>query len=336
MRKVMGADDPAAEYEILDGEENKNEINTRFLTPGEDVKVAGAVVYQAGSISAYRFTIEVLKRCVDMGLDLHTNTPVTSIQQDSQQWTINTDRGNVSARSVILATNAHTAHLLPQFQGKIVPLRGQITAQARGPKLAKLKPCGPDHTYSFVYPSGYEYMIPRPFMPSVPEANRGDFVIGGGLGTLDNEGLSEYGNTDDTVLNTQNSVYLKDTLVRYFGSNWGSDDPSFRVKSEWTGIMGITGDGLPYVGEVPGRGGLWVSAGFNGHGMVMCLKSAEALVHMMFCDKRCCDKGEMDWFPSSFGITEERLNEVKFEGRKGMRIQKAEAPEPYFKDGIEK
>lgn len=49
--------------------------------------------------------------------------------------------------------------------------------------------------------------------------------------------------------------------------------------------------------------------------MVLCLKCAEALTHMVLGDER----SEYEWFPESFRITEKRLNEVVFEGRKGMK-----------------
>jgi glycine/D-amino acid oxidase-like deaminating enzyme len=75
--------------------------------------------------------------------------------------------------------------------------------------------------------------------------------------------------------------------------------------------MGATADGRPFVGEVPSKKGMWISAGFNGHGMVLCLKSAEALVKIMGGEKP-------DWFPASFLITEERLEKCSFSGRMDM------------------
>lgn len=49
--------------------------------------------------------------------------------------------------------------------------------------------------------------------------------------------------------------------------------------------------------------------------MVLCLKCAEALTHMVLGD----DKEEYDWFPESFLITEGRLKEGTFRGRKHMK-----------------
>lgn len=35
---------------------------------------------------------------------------------------------------------------------------------------------------------------------------------------------------------------------------------------EWTGIMGYTKDEQPIIGQAPGQDGLWICAGFHGHG----------------------------------------------------------------------
>jgi glycine/D-amino acid oxidase-like deaminating enzyme len=41
------------------------------------------------------------------------------------------------------------------------------------------------------------------------------------------------------------------------------------VTHRWAGIFGLTQDLLPLVGPVPAREGVWVSAGYSGHGNVL-------------------------------------------------------------------
>jgi glycine/D-amino acid oxidase-like deaminating enzyme len=141
----------------------------------------------------------------------------------------------------------------------IVPLRGQITAQRPGSNLPN---AGLPTTYSFCYKDGFEYMISR------PEGSRfaGDIIIGGGLVQAAEEGLYQYGTTDDTVCDPLISEYLTASAERYFGANWGTDDVAGRVRQEWTGIMGYSADGYPLVGEIPDEPGLFISASFQGHG----------------------------------------------------------------------
>ncbi|KAH8724854.1 FAD dependent oxidoreductase [Phaeosphaeriaceae sp. PMI808] len=277
-------------------------------------EVAGAFEYLAGRIHAYRFATGVLRKCVKKGLILCTNTPVHSIlpSKDTEHpsWDVFTQYNTLSTRNVILATNGYTPYLLHELQASIVPLRGQITAQRPGPasKLPNLLPT----TYSFIYHSGYEYMIPRPLADGSQH-----IIIGGGLGRLPEAGATEYGIVNDSRLNPAISTYLHNTLPTYFGAKtWGEtteDEASHRIVQEWTGIMGATADGRPFVGEVPGKKGFWISAGFNGHGMVLCLKSAEALVEMVTGHET------PPWFPHSFLITEERLR-AKFGGRTDLQV----------------
>lgn len=44
------------------------------------------------------------------------------------RWRVTTPRGTVSARQVLLATNAYTSRLLPDVADLIVPVRGQVSA----------------------------------------------------------------------------------------------------------------------------------------------------------------------------------------------------------------
>ncbi|KAF2268665.1 FAD dependent oxidoreductase-like protein [Lojkania enalia] len=316
-------DDGMAWYKIYSQAAAMNKFYVVDSNQNPEVKekeqLFGAFEYLAGRVNAYRFSTGVLKECVRKGLRLCTNTPVHNIQSATTKclsggppYEIYTDYSMIRARSVILATNGYTAYLLSKLQGIIVPMRGQITAQRPG-KMTSL-PSPLPTTYSFIYQSGYEYMIPRP----LPEGGQ-HIVIGGGLCRQPEAGASEYGTIDDGFLNDNISKYLKGCLIGYFGpQNWGeeAEEVSNRVVQEWTGIMGATADGRPLVGEVPDMKGVWISAGFNGHGMVLCLKSAEALVRMIGGIK----SEELYWFPKSFLINNERLGKSTFHGRKDMKV----------------
>jgi glycine/D-amino acid oxidase-like deaminating enzyme len=299
MQAAMGPDDdPAARYELY----SADEVKDRFYCPSSGAgegEVRGGVGYFAGSLSAYKFVCGLLRICLARGLNLQTGTPVTELTRlDDGRWEVDTPRGKVIAAKVVVATNGYTSALLKKFQGVIVPLRGQITAQRPGRNMP-FGGCLPT-TYSFIYAGGYEYMITRP--PGSRFA--GDVVIGGGLAKAEDGGLNEYGTTDDTTLNPAIGEYLKGTTPRYFENNWGEDHPDGRIRAEWTGIMGYSPDGYPFVGQMPGEPGLWVSASFQGHGMVLCWKCAEALVEMM--EGR--DGEELQgWFPDVFRLTEERM-----------------------------
>jgi glycine/D-amino acid oxidase-like deaminating enzyme len=299
MRRAMPALlDTVARYKFW----NTEEARDRFLVKGEEC--VGAISYEAGSLSAYKFVIGVLKMALKNGLELFTNTPATGIENTKDGlWSVQTSRGVIKAKRVVLATNGYTGFLCRKFQGKIVPLRGQITAHRPG----KNQPVnGLPTTYSFIYKNGYEYMIPRP----QGSKYEGDIIIGGGLVMAKDEGVEEFGTTDDTTLNADIGKYLTETTPRYFGSDWGNDHEDGRIRKQWTGIMGYSPDGFPFVGEVPGEKNLWMAGSFQGHGMVLCFMCARALVAMMGGDE-----GKLEnWFPEAFKVSEGRL-EKKFIGR---------------------
>ncbi|KAJ4415583.1 hypothetical protein N0V85_002664 [Neurospora sp. IMI 360204] len=315
MKAAFPEGDPVAEYTFHSPAEVQSKFHCALdagTVAGEPQTLYGGVSYPAGSISSYAFTTGLLKLCLARGLNLQTTTPATSLMKnrDERTWTVQTPRGNIWTKDIILATNGYTAAIAPTFQGVIVPLRGQVMAQRPGSKLLD-QACLPT-TYSFIYDKGYEYMIPRP----KGSRNEGDLVIGGGLVRAKEEGLGEYGTTDDTTVNEEISTYLRDTLTRYFGGgdgkgNWGEDHPDGRVRKEWTGIMGYTPDGFPMVGAVPGETGFWLSCGFQGHGMVLCWMCAKALVEIM--EGR--DNEELKaWFPEAFRIRFERTRK-RFQGK---------------------
>ncbi|KAK4182826.1 putative fad dependent oxidoreductase [Podospora australis] len=309
MRETLGENNPVAKYTVLSPEEVKANFYCHDHTyHGREQKVYGGVVYFAGSLSAYKFTIGVIKLCLERGLNLQTSTPALELMKDDTngRWTVRTPRGEIKARRVVLATNGYTASILPQkFQGVVVPVRGQIEAHRPGAKLP-MGGCLPT-TYSFIYEGGgFEYMIPRP----KGSKNEGDIIMGGGLLRAPEGGLMEVGEADDAAISQEISEYLTETTPNYFGEEWGEDDKEGRVRKEWTGVMGFGPDGFPFVGEVPDEKGLWVSSCFQGHGMVLCWKSAEGLVEMM---EERDGEGLREWFPDAFRISEERLGK-KFRG----------------------
>ena len=296
LQRVLGEDDPAARFLFWDS----CEAEKKFFTKG----AVGAVSYEAGSLSAYKFVVGVLALAIEKGLNLQTETPALSVAEGPNGWVVETPRGVIEAKRVVLATNGYTAHLYPQLQGVIVPLRGQITAQRPGSGIGK---AGLATTYSFIYADGYDYMIFRP--PG--SMFEGDIVIGGGLTKGSEAGLNEHGATDDTTIDPAIISYLCKSTEESFGSKWGKDDPQGRIRRQWSGIMGYSADGFPFVDAIPGQTNLFIAASFQGHGMVLCFLAAKALVQIM--DGR--GGQELDqWFPKTFRVTNERMQH-RFHGR---------------------
>jgi glycine/D-amino acid oxidase-like deaminating enzyme len=120
----------------------------------------------------------LLDICIKKGLNLQTHTPVVEVSQhptrDSKtEWIVHTERGNIEANKVILATNAYTAALYPPAAEFIIPTRARVAAIRPGSNIANnpaLK-----RTMILEGPISGEYMQSR----AEGFSGAGDVIIGG-------------------------------------------------------------------------------------------------------------------------------------------------------------
>lgn len=245
------------------------------------------------------------------------------------------------------ATNGWASHLLAPLREKIVPTRGTMSAQRPGAALHAAT--GTSHHRSYVfYPDalGYDYLTQLP-------GGEQELMFGGGWASASLTGaLDEVGRADDTDYNSSVAAHLGGALPLYFGEDaWGQektpevDDEDGvtwapgRTKALWGGILGISADGLPWVGRVPpklaGRAappapvprqvsekekqhvaatttaapGEWIAAGYSGEGMVHAWLSGKALAGMVLGRE---DDDEVA-FPEVLRVTEARWRKAKLE-----------------------
>ncbi|KAF3357928.1 hypothetical protein VdG1_05593 [Verticillium dahliae VDG1] len=97
------------------------------------------------------------------------------------------------------------------------------------------------------------------------------------------------------------------------GATTGIAEGELAATYEWTGIMGYSRDFLPWVGEVPkalgGDTGLWVAAGYTGHGMPRAALCAKAVVGMM--NGQELEVAEAVGLPHEFLVSEERAAQAR-------------------------
>ncbi|KAH7418155.1 FAD dependent oxidoreductase [Cadophora sp. MPI-SDFR-AT-0126] len=270
----------------------------------------GAISFPAYALSPYKFVCRLLEICIEKGINLQTNTPVLEISQSSARgsskwWTVHTDRGEIRGEKIILATNAYSSVLYPPLTEFLIPTRAQVAALRPGSKIVD----NPALKRTMILESHIsgEYMQSR----AEGTSGAGDIIIGGGrrLGTpLGDQG--EQPILDDTAIHPRISKYLTHAAAGYFGrENWGEDG---EILQEWTGIMGYTVDSQPVVGQAPGRDGLWLCVGFNGHGMALTFQCAEALVQLIMGRE-----GEVEgWFPKAYEIGRVSSKKTNREGRR--------------------
>jgi glycine/D-amino acid oxidase-like deaminating enzyme len=154
------------------------------------------------------------------------------------------------------------------------------------------------NTYSLRYgPALYDYMIPR--------LDR-SIVIGGAKDRFWHDKSHWYGVTDDSKLIEPAKDYFDGLMQRHFNGWEGS---GAYTDSVWTGIMGWSSDFMPFVGEMPGKKGQYITAGFSGHGMPLIYLATKALAEIIRGEKTFADTN----LPAVFKPTQERLDSQKNE-----------------------
>jgi glycine/D-amino acid oxidase-like deaminating enzyme len=150
------------------------------------------------------------------------------------------DVAALDAPTVVVAADGLTSALLPELREVVWPVRGQVLVTE------------PLAGHVFERPhyarAGYDYWQQLP---------DGRLVVGGKRdASLDTENTAVEETT--AVIQERLEAFVVELLGRL---------P--RITHRWAGVWGTTPDGLPLVGRVPGRDGVWVAGGYSGHGNVL-------------------------------------------------------------------
>jgi glycine/D-amino acid oxidase-like deaminating enzyme len=135
-------------------------------------------------------------------------------------------------------------------------------------------------------------------------AQTGDVFVGG-----ERSKPEDLLTSDDSKISPLSEANLRTILPKIFRRGW-KDSEAPVVRKIWSGVMGFTLDHMPLVGQLPngmtGRegDGEWIAAGYNGMGMPLCWGCGEAVAKMMLGQ----NNEVQEWFPSSFLITQNRLD----------------------------
>ncbi|KAJ4155266.1 hypothetical protein LMH87_000522 [Akanthomyces muscarius] len=231
--------------------------------------------------------------------NLQTTTPVTHLQRHGASWVLHTPRGQVVAKQVLLATNGYTSHLLPKMTGLIRPTRGQVSALLPPKGYTPLA-----HTHIWGTAAGGEdYLAQR-------DGGSGVLILGG---ERSGDAAARSRTSRDDVTDPDISARLRTAsynVLELRPGQEGGEAEELQATYEWTGIMGYSRDRHPWVGEVPeglgGGKGLYISAGYTGHGMPAASRSGVAAANMIL------GKGTGDVkLPPEFVISEERASQAE-------------------------
>lgn len=255
--------------EVRQRRPNEGALTVPELLRGEEARkrtgisrVIGAATYPAHTQNPYRLVCRMLEMSLEKGLNLQTNTPALHVRRSevansSAKWEVETERGVVRAKRVVLATNAYTNALHKGLAetGFLRPSRSQVTAIRPGSDITG-NPALRNSAAIEDFEKGAYFMCRLPGLEG-----EGDVIYGGGKSVSKTR---EDGITDDSEVHSGIAEYLHGFPSQLFGRDtWGKDGDVVR---DWTGIVCYTPDTLPLVGETPGEMDLWMTVGMNGHG----------------------------------------------------------------------
>ncbi|KAJ7159656.1 nucleotide-binding domain-containing protein [Mycena filopes] len=345
------------------GKHTTYDDKTEFEHLQLSILATGCISQEGGALHPYRLITGILTRllkthprhvrCSRSTFHLFTHTPCTDISVEASGYCVTTPRGTLTTTHVIHATNTWAGHLLPGLRRKIVPMRAYMTAQRPGRTLA---PSSTGKRAFVFYPGtsmlAFDYLTQQPGSPDngAYPAPAGELMFGGGAslgGRAEAALLDNIGVTDDSEADSDFAVtaYLGGALERYFAPGWGAEGSNReegeeggwragRMKAVWAGILGLSADGQPWVGRVPGAvsgraepkptpagvkvahlglvpAGEWIAAGFTGEGMTHAWLSGVALAGMVLGESQRA--GDASALPPQFLITEKRVREADIE-----------------------
>ncbi|EED17442.1 conserved hypothetical protein [Talaromyces stipitatus ATCC 10500] len=287
------------------------------------INAVGCITGPAGAMWPYKLvgavTTHISNQELYPHLSIETHTPVEKIiktdDDSNHPFIITTPRGNIKATHIIHCTNAYAAHLLPGLQGKLYPIRGQMTRQVAPGGFPRL---GDRRSWILHYDFGYDYVTQVPPLSSSSSTN--DIYLGGGFlkalvtGQVSVED-ADVGSTQDDLQNPAALANLEHTVEKRLLHGKGT-----RIVDKWTGVMGFTIDNNPIVGKVPyeishrapadgptEEGREWIAAGFCGNGMVNCWLSGKGIAEMVLNGEHSV----RGWFPvDEYACSPERLGRM--------------------------
>ncbi len=204
-----------------------------------DFYYGGMVVRRSGKLHPALYCMGLLDACRRSGVTLCARTRVTRITRESRGFLLQTERGGLTAREVVFATNGYTGDVTPALKRRVLPVASHIIAtEELAPELA-----------ASLIPNGKTISdTPRvlTYYRMSPDGRR---VLFGGRARF-------------TQVGPRVSVpALHRMMVRRFPQL-----AHVRVTHAWTGNVAFTFDFLPHMGR---QDGMHYLLGCNGSGVAM-------------------------------------------------------------------
>jgi glycine/D-amino acid oxidase-like deaminating enzyme len=218
----------------------KSELRSEI---GSEIYFGGMVDERSAGLNPARYVAGLAHAAKRAGACLYDHTRVTSVQPEllngTRRFQIETSRGSIAVREVILASGAYTTEATPALQKKIIPIGSYIIAtEVLSAELAReLSPRN-----RMIYDSKHFLYYYR-----LTPDNR---MLFGGRAAF-------FPATENTV--RQSAEILRRGMISVY--------PQLRdtkVEFVWGGTLDFTLDVMPHAGKIDD---MYFAAGFAGHGV---------------------------------------------------------------------
>jgi glycine/D-amino acid oxidase-like deaminating enzyme len=210
---------------------------------GSDIYSGGMVDETSAGLNPARYVAGLAHTAQRAGACLHDHTRVEKVEAISingaRKFRLQTSRGPITAREVILASGAYTTEATPALRKKIIPIGSYITATEVLPEHLSLE-LSPRNR--MIYDSKHFLYYYR-----LTPDNR---MLFGGRAAF-------FPETENTV--RQSAEILRRGMIGVY--------PQLRdtkVEFVWGGTLDFTLDVMPHAGKLDG---MYFAAGFAGHGV---------------------------------------------------------------------
>ncbi|MEM1275540.1 MAG: FAD-binding oxidoreductase [Pseudomonadota bacterium] len=206
---------------------------------GTDLYAGGTVYPLHGGLNPAKWVAGLLAAAQRAGAMVQGHTPVSGVVADGKGHRVQTPRGEIQARDLLLATNGYTGAAFPRARRRIVPIPSFMVAS---------EPLSPNQM-AILFPKNRMIAESRErhcyFRPS-PDGTR---LVFGGRAAM-------FQAPDALVLGE-----MKRLIREVF-----PDLNDLRLTHLWRGKTGFSFSFLPHVGQIEG---IWHAMGYSGSGNAM-------------------------------------------------------------------
>lgn len=222
--------------ELLDQEAVRARVGTgRYL--------GGLIDPRGGAVHPLDLAREYARVAASFGARIFERSRARSLQRSSGGWRVATDEGVIVARDVVLATNAYSDEVLEGLSRTVLPVNSfQIATEPVDPGLA-----------ASILPERQTAHDTRRLILYFRRLDDGRVILGGRASFDSSTATGERKGDYDVLQRVLEDIF-----------------PALRgvpITHRWTGLVGITLDGIPHYGQP--APGLHSIVGFNGRGVAL-------------------------------------------------------------------